>query len=220
MARLLRPHIPLKIRCAVARRQIVERIKHGLSSSAVLTMAGQHRSSGKELKVLLSYLARSLGCEVSDLRLDHDPALENRPFNARTKKYMPDANDPEFLIYRTKEDHRIKTLVRGDGAQLSDAAIARKRKRKERKARRPKTLWASRRFKPKEDDVSQKIGPREQQLRDMRATNQLSPGKVVAGRGRRFVGDPTNLEKTVREVTAKLPATSGKKPVKRKAKKR
>jgi hypothetical protein len=48
------------------------------------------------------------------------------------------------LIYRTKEDHRLKTLVRGDGAQLSDAAIARKRKRKERKATRPKYNWPSR----------------------------------------------------------------------------
>jgi hypothetical protein len=54
----------------------------------------------------------------------------------------------------------------------------------------------------------QVIGPREQQLRDMRV-NRLSPGNAAAGPGRRFVAAlPT------------LPVTSGKKPMKRKAKRK
>ena len=129
MARLLRPYVPLDVRVQVAERQLKFHVwrSHPQGSNAA------------KLSVLLRDLFNGQPCQ-----LDHDPALENRPFNARTKKYTPDANDPEFLIYRTKEGHRIKTLVRGDGAQLSDAAIARKRKRKERKARRPKTRWPSR----------------------------------------------------------------------------
>jgi hypothetical protein len=78
------------------------------------------------------------------IQLDHNPALTNRPFNEKTGKYTPDANNPEFLIYRTKAAHDIKTRVRGDGAQLSDLAIARKRKRIERKKTVHKRQWPSR----------------------------------------------------------------------------
>ena len=65
-------------------------------------------------------------------------------WNEQAGYYYPDANDPEFLIYRTKAAHDIKTRVHGDGAQLSDLAIARKRKRQERKLARPRHKWASR----------------------------------------------------------------------------
>jgi hypothetical protein len=99
---------------------------------------------GKVLKLLLAQIAELLGCEVTELQLDHDPALENRPFNKRTQKYKPDANDPNYLIYREKHAHHIKTNVRGDGAQLSDAAQARKRKRSERKKTKRKTVWPTR----------------------------------------------------------------------------
>jgi hypothetical protein len=82
--------------------------------------------------------------------LDHYPALVLRDFNERTGKYSPDANDPEFLIYRTVADHRTKTFVRGERGQLSDTIlraknknIARNRNPKRRKTKIPqrKNPW-------------------------------------------------------------------------------
>ena len=135
--RLYRPHIPINVRCRVAMRQLGELwIDDALEAHAGVL--------GAFLARLLKKLAGLLGEEK--LHLDHDPALENRERHGEGKntRYTPPANDPEFLIYRTQQDHKIKTLVRGDGAQLSDAAIARKRKRKERKATRRKTQWPKR----------------------------------------------------------------------------
>jgi hypothetical protein len=57
--------------------------------------------------------------------------------------YVPDANDPDYLVYVPKQDHDIETRVRGQGAQLSDLAIARKRKRKERKVNPKGTRYGS-----------------------------------------------------------------------------
>jgi hypothetical protein len=138
MPRLLRPYIPRAVRLKVAWRQ--------LGSHVRAVFPGERTSVSQSLSIALKFLAYRYQCEVADLQLDHDPALENRQFNVRTQKYIPDANDPDHLAYRTKDAHRIKTLVRGDGAQLSDAAIARKRKRAERKAGRPKHVWPSRAF--------------------------------------------------------------------------
>ena len=137
MSRLRRPYVPLKVRCRVALRQLGE-----LWPDEALK--AHENGLLPFLDQLLFKMAGLLACEVLELQLDHDPALENRPFSKRTRRYSTDANDPEFLVYRTQQAHKIKTLVRGDGAQLSDAAIARKRKRKERKAKRPRTRWASR----------------------------------------------------------------------------
>jgi hypothetical protein len=131
MTKLYRPYIPLRVREQVIDRQIAEaNFRHGYVGEAAMCF------SGSRLEVLIKVLFGH-----QPVQLDHNPALENRPFNKRTMRYTPDANDPDYLIYRTKEAHKIKTLVRGDGAQLSDAAIARKRKRKERKAKRRKTKW-------------------------------------------------------------------------------
>jgi hypothetical protein len=146
--RLHRPHVPVKVKCQVLARQ--------LGATSLHFDEGPQGYAGWSYHQWLDYLLRRLEDKIGDgddhhnstpLQLDHDPALQNREFNKRTRKYTPDANDPRFLIYRTKEAHRIKTLVRGDGAQLSDAAIARKRKRKERKANRRKVKWASRALK-------------------------------------------------------------------------
>ena len=138
--RLHRPHIPFEVRCHVAARQL------GFFEQSVWNDIDRYGSWLSLLRRYLSQLSIVMGNPLADciLHLDHDPALQNRPFNKRTQKYTPDANDARYLIYRTKEDHRIKTLVRGDGAQYSDAAMARKRKRKERKAKRPKTRWPRR----------------------------------------------------------------------------
>ena len=120
--RLPRPFVPLAVRCGVAGRQLN------------LLFPELGRWNGESMAALLErrlvWLASALGCERNDLRLDHDPALENRELRwvrrkgKRVPVYTPDANDPDCLIYRTAHDHHIKTHVRGDGAQRSDTAEA------------------------------------------------------------------------------------------------
>ena len=128
--RLLRPYISYAVRETVVLRQLA-------AASVIPNRYIKYFGSAKAR--VTAYLGELFGGEPA--QLDHDPALQNRPFDNKTQKYTPDANDPEYLIYRTKQAHKIKTLVRGDGAQLSDAAIARKRKR-QRRERRHK--WPSR----------------------------------------------------------------------------
>jgi len=83
-------------------------------------------------------------------QLDHDPALVNREFNKRNHRYTPDANDPVYLVYRTKDAHDIKTRVRGDGAQHSDLGLRRKMKRIERRETRPIKKIQSRPFQTRQ----------------------------------------------------------------------
>ena len=130
MARLPRPYIPLLVRVQVALRQVAVECEPPPRFG---------RCDGEYLSALLWILFGD-----GEHHLDHDPALVNRMWNEQAGYYYPDANDPEFLIYRTKAAHDIKTRVHGDGAQLSDLAIARKRKRQERKLARPRCKWASR----------------------------------------------------------------------------
>lgn len=130
MSRLHRPHIPVAVRLQVALRQVKQQCE---------PVPRFGRSDGEYLKALLWILFQDASCQ-----LDHNPALTNRERDG--VRYIPDANDPDYLIYRTKAAHDIKTRVRGDGAQLSDLAIARKRKRKERKVGRPKHVWPSRKL--------------------------------------------------------------------------
>lgn len=138
MARLLRPHIPISVRVKVAERQVRD---HHLLSAAILDGYDPVISKGKWLKILLWHL---FGDEP--FHLDHDPALVNRQFNERTQTYTPDANDPKYLIYRTKTDHDIKTRIRGDGALRSDLSQARYNKQvaKNRDPGKPKRKWNSR----------------------------------------------------------------------------
>jgi hypothetical protein len=85
-------------------------------------------------------------------QLDHDPALILRPFNKRTGKYTPDANDPHFLVYRRKDDHLQKTTGRKPGAERtvtikgSDIGLKTKFARLERKGKKPKATIPSRPF--------------------------------------------------------------------------
>lgn len=57
-----------------------------------------------QLTLLLERLAHALGCQRKDLHLDHIPALVLRE-RLPSGKFKPDANDPNFLLYRTKFDH-------------------------------------------------------------------------------------------------------------------
>lgn len=137
MARLYRPSIPVEVKCRVALRQTGEL----WPDEVIRVYRGRH---GFLLRSLLTNLAQMLRVEASDLRLDHDPALVNRIMHTGKAGiwYEPAANDPEHLIYRTKAAHDIKTRVRGDGAQLSDLAIVRKRKRKAKKTEKRK-WWSA-----------------------------------------------------------------------------
>lgn len=141
MTRLPRPYIPIDVRLTVAERQL----------GHTWSIKGQSRT--ERLRLMLLKLFGD-----DPVHLDHDPALENRQifWSGDEAEYWPDANDPAFLIYRKADNHRIKTFVRGDGAQYSDAALARKNKRiarnrnpKRRKAKIPARVnpWPKRSFR-------------------------------------------------------------------------
>jgi hypothetical protein len=128
--KLHRPYVPMAVRLAVARRQFDE------------TPADKRWINDKALLDL--YLATLFGDQYRSVHLDHDPPLFLRERNG--DQYTPDANDPNYLVYRTKEDHRIKTFVHGDGAQRSDMAQRRYLKRAA-KNRKPKVKFKPRRTK-------------------------------------------------------------------------
>lgn len=120
--KLIRPHIPINVRLEVISRQLHE---SGRLADAMRSVASAMTPSAR-----LAYLLRyAFGDERP--HLDHEPALCLREvLDAGKGRYQPGANDPRYLLYRTKDEHRIKSLVRGDGAQLSDAAKLRKEKRR------------------------------------------------------------------------------------------
>ncbi len=155
VSRLPRPYIPISVRRQVAERQLVER---GIwNQDHVAMMAASARPNGERLAFALDLMFGT-----QPVHLDHDPALVNRPRNKADTDYIPSANDPLFLVYRTKIDHDIKTRVHGTGAQHSDLGLARKNKRiaknRDPKRRRakiksrgfekgPKRKWPSRSFR-------------------------------------------------------------------------
>ncbi len=168
MPRLHRPHIPLSVRCKIAERQILQRGRPTVSFFTVPI-----GTLGVRLKALLDLLALQLGCQISDLRLDHDPALGARQKvfkNGKHVEYIPAANDPESLRYRPhgpeySGSHLIKTNIRGDHGQHPDRVLIKKQRRLEngtvKKKRgnlrsagfrssadksKPKLKWASRPF--------------------------------------------------------------------------
>lgn len=138
---LYRPHVPLEVRCAVGERQVARG-----RPTMPFADAPAAPPFGPRLKALLAKLAEQFGCEVSDLRLDHDPPLASRPRRRRGlgKKtyYEPDANDPDHLLYRPhgaqfEGSHDVKTRIRGDHGQYSDVVlIKRARKRQAKRAKR------------------------------------------------------------------------------------
>lgn len=144
MARLIRPPISDHTKLAVVLRQLGE-----MFPTAILEAARKTRTIRATLTNRLCTLADLLGCEVADLRCDHDPALGARQkvFNDAGEHvdYVPAGSDPEFLFYRPhgakyRKSHDIKTRVRGDHGQLSDIALVkRNRRQEEREGTRPKS---------------------------------------------------------------------------------
>jgi hypothetical protein len=138
MTRLSRPHIPLYVRELA--------LDHQMRAAGFGTSwaSQQGRSVAVRLRLKLEEFFGGVPVE-----LHHRPALLNREIIRRkdgSLGYLPDANNPDYLVYLTAEDHDIETHVRGQHGQYSDLAMARKRKRKERKAKRPKRKWPSRSF--------------------------------------------------------------------------
>lgn len=136
MPKLLRPYIPVPVRLQVALRQTWNR-HDGVESNSRL------------LKRILAELTRRLG---GPLHLDHDPALENRRKVFRKGvhvEYDPPANDPNHLVYRTVGEHYIKTHVRGDGAQYSDTALAKRERRRIKGKKTTRPLKSANRWPPK-----------------------------------------------------------------------
>jgi hypothetical protein len=145
MGRLYRPHIPLAVRVKVAGRDCY---RAGINPPA----REAREPLGNFLKRLLVALSAAIGCEVSELRLDHDPALGARaqvPDKSPRKdagwsnsfgvpmRYEPPANDPDHLFYRPhgvqfSGSHDVKTRIRGDHGQHSDIALIKKMRRIEK----------------------------------------------------------------------------------------
>lgn len=135
MPRLYRPTVPIEVKVRVVLRQLGERFP----GEAIAAARGRRGRLGGFLQGKLADLAKLLGCEVSDLRLDHDPPLGARPKRGAGERtvYTPGANDPEHLKYRPhgtqfEGSHDVKTRIRGDHGQLSDIALIKKNRRIER----------------------------------------------------------------------------------------
>jgi hypothetical protein len=162
MARLYRPSIPLEVKCRVLLRQLGE-----LWPDAVIEEWKRKHTS--LLVILQGRLAKLRTCEIKDLRLDHDPPLALRPqtWNRQGKfdRYVPDANDPEYLLYRPhgaqfEGSHDVKTRIRGEHGQFSDIALIKRQRRRERPPK-PKKPFASKGFAKKSSNLAkQKIPSR------------------------------------------------------------
>lgn len=116
--------------------------QHGIPEHA-------RRNHAKLLTSLLDRLAELLNCPIEQLRLDHDPALENRTKRKAHRwikgtgyreiiEYDPPANDPDFLCYRPhgaeyEGSHDIKTRIRGDRGQFADNVLAKRERRRLKK---------------------------------------------------------------------------------------
>jgi len=151
MTRLARPYIPMKVRVQVAERQFDAATSFSYENGdrhASVFRTFVDRDHWKRDSPLHRQLAMFLRLLFGDAKVDlhHRPGLLNRRRYIRNGKtfYDPPANSAEHLVYLPEHEHDIETRVRGVGAQHSDLALARKRKRAERKKTRPKRKWPSR----------------------------------------------------------------------------
>ena len=141
----VRPHIPLSVRVAVAERMVMwsdNQTYWQLYQSRKLLVSPANPWPLKDrLESLLYHIFAD-----EKAHLDHSPALILRPFNAATGKYVPDANDPDYLIYRTVAEHLKKTIGRTVGAAKtvttkgSDIGLKAKFARLERPAKHKKRI--------------------------------------------------------------------------------
>ena len=120
-----RPHVPLEIQLEVAYRQVA------LAGASTVVHPDPAKSLQFNIDTMLDYL---FGDELA--QLDHDPALGLREYNAKTGKWKPDANDPDYLVWRERGAHRTKTIVRGEHGARSDVAEMKYRRKVIRNAKK------------------------------------------------------------------------------------
>lgn len=145
---LPRPYIPLSVRVAVAQRQWGE-------STGVYARGMPDQSQSAKLE---AYLYLLFGDATP--HLDHNPPLAARERIIRggvVVGYRPDANDPDHLIYRTVDDHRVKTNVRGDGAQHPDRVLIKKERRRQKPKKKKHWRWPKGRKIPSRQFASSKL---------------------------------------------------------------
>lgn len=139
MGRLIRPSTPLEVDLRVLLRQLGE-----MFIENVVEMAKEQQSLGTIVAEKKAQLASLLGCEVKDLRRDHNPALGARAKvydgDGKHVEYEPAANDPEYLFFiphdpKFENSHLIKTNVRGLKGQHPDRVLIKKNRRLERQAK-------------------------------------------------------------------------------------
>lgn len=123
-----RPAIPDRVKIAVATRQL-----WAFKASISAMCRNEGETQPKYLARLLALLAEFMGCTAADLHCDHNPPLRARPYDPTIEnvaaRYTPNANDPDYLEFMPVVDHRLKTNVRGKGAQHPDRVLI-KRQRK------------------------------------------------------------------------------------------
>lgn len=169
MTRLRRPYIPLSVRVEVAERQLREQMEepHPRGREAgtywmFYANSMPYLALSKRLDYLLKYLFGD-----QPYQLDHDPALSLRRYSAGHDRYYPDANDPNYLLYRAKDRHLQKTTGRQPGAERtvtskgSDVWLKKKFDRIEGKTkRRPKQKIPSRGFQKGRRKINAKTAKR------------------------------------------------------------
>jgi hypothetical protein len=151
MARLFRPTIPVAVKYQVVLRQLGEFfIEDVLMAHRFIPRDHRNRSHGRLLSEKLAALAELLKCNISELRLDHDPPLGARQRKGEGKRtvYKPDANDPEYLRYRPHGaqhagSHDVKTRIRGDHGQYSDVALIKRERRRNKKVKKKRSKLRS-----------------------------------------------------------------------------
>jgi hypothetical protein len=130
--KIKRPHIPWTVREQVIDRQIHE----------MRTRPTWAATAPRSVMVRVKRKLEEFFCG-EPVELHHRPALCNRETHP-VVGYVPHANDPEYLVYLPVAEHDIETRVRGQHGAHSDLALARKRKRAERKKTKRKHEWPKR----------------------------------------------------------------------------
>lgn len=107
--RLPRPYIPLSVRLKVAQRQAIS-----ARSDIPLTALMHCMEKPTVRRRLNSILFLLFPGKAGPPHLDYDPPLavrkKIRDKNGVVIRYSPDANDPDFLVYRSAEDHQRQGL--------------------------------------------------------------------------------------------------------------
>ena len=148
-----RQYIPLTTKLAVLERQAFHDREFPNQDERDLAVEWYElRCHRKSVKYKISWLLELL-FRGQPVELDHDPALVLRRRNKRTGGYLPAADDPKFLIYRSRADHLHKTTGRAPGAERtvtskgSDTWLAKKFRKLESPSFAPKSRICSRPFR-------------------------------------------------------------------------